>query len=179
MPEAAQPANRTTETDNRTSANRVPVVFCNVRTLLLGIVVFGIVGTSTELTLLGHFAEPAQSAPLVVLASCLAVTIWHLLAPTATSVRVMRIVMTLLIVTSVVGVGFHFVGNLEFKQELYPELEGLELFLESVTGVTPVFAPGSMLLLGLIGLTSTLRHPRVAWSQPERTSEEADRRLTA
>lgn len=158
--------------DNGTSTNREPVVFCNVRTLLLGIVAFGIAGTSTELTLLGHFEEPAQSAPLIVLASCLAVTIWQLLSPTAASVRAMRVVMTLLIVTSVVGVGFHFVGNLEFKQELYPELQGLELFMESVTGVTPVFAPGSMLLLGFVGLTSTLRHPRVAWS-PARTGESA------
>ena len=156
--------------DNGASTNRQPVVFCNVRTLLLGIVVFGIAGTSTELTLLGHFEEWAQTAPLIVLASCLAVTIWQLLAPTAASVRVMRVVMTLLIVTSLVGIGFHFVGNLEFKRELYPELEGLALFLESVTGVTPVFAPGSMLLLGLIGLTSTLRHPRVAWA-PARTEE--------
>lgn len=156
--------------DNGTSTNREPVVFCNVRTLLLGIVAFGIVGTSTELTLLGHFEEAAQAAPLIVLASCLAVTIWQLLAPTTTSVRVMRVVMTLLIVTSAVGVGFHFEGNLAFKRELYPELTGLELFMESVTGVTPVFAPGSMLLLGLVGLTSTLRHPRVAWS-PARTGE--------
>ena len=67
--------------------------------------------------------------------------------------------MTLLIVTSLVGIGFHFVGNLEFKRELYPELEGLALFLESVTGVTPVFAPGSMLLLGLIGLNVHVAAP--------------------
>lgn len=155
---------------NGTPTKPEPVVFCNVRTLLLGIVAFGIVGTSTELTLLGHFEEAAQGAPLIVLASCLAVTIWQLLAPTPTSVLAMRVVMTILIVTSVVGVGFHFEGNLAFKQELYPELTGLELFMESVTGVTPVFAPGSMLLLGFVGLTSTLRHPRVAWS-PARAQE--------
>ena len=97
--------------ENGASTHRHPVVFCNVRTLLLGIVVFGIAGTSTELTLLGHFEEWAQTAPLIVLASCLAVTIWQLLAPTAASVRVMRVVMTLLIVTSLVGIGFHFVGT--------------------------------------------------------------------
>ena len=61
--------------------------------------------------------------------------------------------------TALVGVGLHFQGNLEFKRELYPELAGLDLFVESVTGVTPVFAPGSMLLLGLIGLTHTFPDP--------------------
>lgn len=141
---------------------RDPGALRTVRTVLLGIIAFGITGTSLELTLLGHFEEPAQGAPLIVLSGCLAVTIWQFLAPTATSIRVMRVVMTVLIVTAVVGVGYHFLGNLEFKRELYPELEGLELLVESVTGVTPVFAPGSMLLLGFVGFTYTYRHPRLA-----------------
>lgn len=149
----------TIETGHETPTSREPGVLRKVRSMLLGIAALGMTGTSVELTLLGHFAEPAQSVPLVVLAACLAVTIWHFLSPTPASVRVTRVVMMLLIVTALVGVGLHFQGNLEFKRELYPELEGLDLFVESVTGVTPVFAPGSMLLLGLIGLTHTFRDP--------------------
>ena len=149
----------TVETGHETPTSRESAVLRKVRIMLLGIVALGITGTSVELTLLGHFEEPAQSVPLVVLSGCLAVIIWHFLSPTATSVRMTRVAMMLLIVTAVVGVGLHFQGNLEFKRELYPELAGLDLFVESVTGVTPVFAPGSMLLLGFIGLTHTFRDP--------------------
>jgi len=149
----------TIETGNKTPASRESTVLRRVRIMLLGIVALGITGTSVELTLLGHFEETAQSVPLVVLSGCLAVIIWHFLSPTAVSVRMTRVAMMLLIVTALVGVGLHFQGNLEFKRELYPELAGLDLFVESVTGVTPVFAPGSMLLLGLIGLTHTFRDP--------------------
>lgn len=149
----------TIETGHETPTSQESSVLRKVRSMLLGIVALGITGTSVELTLLGHFEEPAQSIPLIVLAGCLAVIIWHFLSPTATSVRMTRVMMMLLIVTAIAGVGYHFLGNLEFKRELYPEFEGLELLVEAVTGVTPVFAPGSMLLLGFIGLTHTFRDP--------------------
>ena len=152
-------AGMTIEAGHETPTSREPVVLRKVRSMLLGIAALGMTGTSVELTLLGHFEEPAQSIPLVVLSGCLAVIIWHFLSPTPASVRMTRVAMMILIVTALVGVGLHFQGNLEFKQELYPELAGLDLFVESVTGVTPVFAPGSMLLLGLIGLTHTFRDP--------------------
>lgn len=144
---------------NETPTSPESAVLRTVRTVLLGIVAFGIIGTSLELTLLGHFEEPAQGAPLIVLTGCLAATVWQFLAPSATSVRVLRVALTLLILTAIAGVGYHFQGNLDFKRELYPELGGLALFVESITGVTPVFAPGSMLLLGFIGYTHTFRHP--------------------
>ncbi len=149
----------TIKTGKETPTSRESAVLRKVRIMLLGIVALGITGTSVELTLLGHFEEPAQSVPLIVLSGCLAVIIWHFLSPTATSVRMTRVMMMLLIVTAIAGIGYHFLGNLEFKRELYPELAGMDLFVESVTGVTPVFAPGSMLLLGFIGLTHTFRDP--------------------
>ena len=147
------------EKDSETPTKGEPAVLRTVRTVLLAIVAFGVVGMGVELTLLGHFEEPVQGAPLIVLAGCLAVTTWQFLGTTATSIRAMQVLMALLIVTAFAGVGYHFLGNLEFKRELYPELAGLDLFVESVTGVTPVFAPGSMLLLGFVGLTAAYRHP--------------------
>ena len=152
----------TIDPGNKTPAFPESAVLRKVRIMLLGIVALGITGTSVELTLLGHFEEPAQSIPLVVLSGCLAVIIWHFLSPNATSVRMTRVMMMVLIVTAIAGIGYHFLGNLEFKRQLYPELAGLDLFVESVTGVTPVFAPGSMLLLGFIGLTHTFRDPCLA-----------------
>jgi hypothetical protein len=68
-------------------------------------------------------------------------------------------------------VGLHYHGNEEFELEMYPSLSGMQLVSETLTGATPVLAPGSMALLGVVGLASTYRHPvlrgpvRVASSQ--------------
>jgi hypothetical protein len=59
----------------------------------------------------------------------------------------------------VLGVGLHYDGNEEFELEMYPTMAGVELVQNTLTGATPVLAPGSMTLLGLDGLAHTYRHP--------------------
>ena len=53
----------------------------------------------------------------------------------------------------------HYQGNTAFELEMYPDMAGLELVQKTLTGATPVLAPGSMALLGLVGLAAVLRHP--------------------
>jgi hypothetical protein len=43
----------------------------------------------------------------------------------------------------------------EFELEMYPGLSGLELFREAMKGATPALAPGTMTILGLLGLAYT------------------------
>ena len=57
------------------------------------------------------------------------------------------------------GVALHYRGNEAFELEMYPSRAGFELVRETLTGATPVLAPGSMSLLGLVGLVVTYRHP--------------------
>jgi hypothetical protein len=47
----------------------------------------------------------------------------------------------------------------EFELEMYPSMRGFELVAKTMTGATPVLAPGTMALLGLIGLSYTYKHP--------------------
>jgi hypothetical protein len=56
-------------------------------------------------------------------------------------------------------VGLHLNGNVEFERELHPDERGLEFVRKTVAGATPVLAPGSMSLLGIVGLAFTYRHP--------------------
>lgn len=132
-----------------------------IRRLLLGIVVVGVGGTAVELLLLGHFDGPAQVTPLVLLGLAGASLTWHIAAPAAAAVRTLQLTMMALIGAGVVGVGMHFDGNVEFERELYPSLAGIELVEKTLTGATPVFAPGSLTMLGLVGLAHTYRHPRL------------------
>ena len=64
--------------------------------------------------------------------------------------------------TGVLGVGLHLNGNVEFERELHPTEGGFQFALKTITGATPVLAPGSMVLLGLVGFAHTYRHPCTA-----------------
>ena len=57
---------------------------------------------------------------------------------------------------------------------MYPAMGGLELVQKTLTGATPVLAPGSMTLLGLIGLTHTYKHPCLDRGAHALRTEEGD-----
>ena len=131
----------------------------SLRHFLLILFVIGAVGTGAELLLLGHTEDFWQWAPLVLMAASLVALGGHMLARGSRSLRVFRGMMVLFVLSGGVGLWLHYHGNTEFELEMYPSLQGVELFWESVTGATPTLAPGAMLELGLLGLAYTYRHP--------------------
>lgn len=130
-----------------------------LRRWLLGILALGIAGTGVELFLLDHMEEPVQWIPLVVLASSLSAVVWVALAPAPASLRTLQGAMVVSVLSGLVGLVQHFRGNMEFELEMYPTMEGTELFWKSITGATPALSPGAMILLGLLGLAFCHRHP--------------------
>jgi hypothetical protein len=136
-------------------------VLAGIRRVLLGALLCGMIGTGIELLLIGHFDGRLQLPPLVLLGLGLVVLGWHVAAPTAASVRTLQAAMALFVVAGGVGIALHVRGNVEFEREMYPSLEGHELVQKTLTGATPVLAPGSMALLGVIGLAYAHRHPRL------------------
>ena len=137
-------------------------ILASIRKLLLGALALGVLGTSGELILLRHVDKPMQWIPLVAFGVSIPVLIWHAVSPGAVSVRALQILMVVFIGAGVLGVGLHFDGNVEFERELHPTEEGFEFLRKTVAGATPVLAPGSMVLLGLVGLAHSYRHPCVA-----------------
>jgi len=131
----------------------------SIRTLLLAALALGSVGTAGELILLGHVDSPAQWIPLVALVVAILVQLWHAAAPGRRSVRALRLLMVAFLVSGVIGVGLHYDGNLEFERELHPKDDGMTFLTHVLSGATPVLAPGSMVLLGLVGLAHAYRHP--------------------
>jgi hypothetical protein len=118
-----------------------------------------VIGTSSELILLRHIDEPAQWIPLVALGVAIPILIWHVASPGPASVRALQGLMLAFLVLGVVGVGLHYDGNVEFERELNPSERGWTFVRKTVAGATPVLAPGSMVLLGLVGLAHAYRHP--------------------
>jgi multisubunit Na+/H+ antiporter MnhC subunit len=123
--------------------------------MLLLILLLGIIGTGTELLLIGHVEDRWQLAPLVLFALAILVCVAQALRGGRMLTNAVRLLMALFIVSGGVGVFLHYTGNSEFEREMYPAMAGWELFRETMTGATPVLAPGTMTLLGLIGLVYT------------------------
>ena len=136
-----------------------PDVTGTIRRYLLLTLAVGMVGMGTELVLIGHAESAQQLIPLVLVPLGIVVLAWHAAAPRSTTVRAVQITMVLFVISGLLGVGLHYRGNLAFELEMYPSMRGFEMVQKTLTGATPILAPGSMSLLGLIGLTHSYRHP--------------------
>ncbi len=132
---------------------------------ILLILLFGSAGTFVELLLIGHFEDWWQLLPLVLLG---AVALLGTIAWRVPGRRVLawwRALMVACVLSGVEGNWLHYSGNVEFEREMYPDRAGMELFRESMAGATPVLAPGTMTVIGLLGLVFAWRHPG---SEPRR-----------
>ena len=140
-----------------------------IRRVLLALLVAGLVGTGMELLLMGHTEGVWQLMPLLLIGSSVLTVGWYAIGRSALSLRVFRLVMLLSAGSVVAGSLMHYRGNVEFEIERTPELTGFDLFKEAIRGATPALAPGTMILLGALGLLYTLRHPaiRAASTQTE------------
>lgn len=139
--------------------SREPATLTFIRRFLLVSLAIGIVGTAGELLLLGHIDSPAQWIPLAALGAALPILLWHAATPGRASVRALQLLMAAFIAFGVVGIGLHYDGNVEFERELHPKDGGVTFLQHVLAGATPVLAPGSMVLLGLVGMAHAYRHP--------------------
>ena len=132
-----------------------------LRRLLVGILLVGLVGTLTELLLIGHDEDPWQFIPIVILGLAIITTL-GVVATRATTqaavTRAFRGVMVLMILTGAMGSILHYRANMQFKLEMDPSLNGFALFSSVVRAqAPPALAPGNMALLGLLGLACVFR----------------------
>jgi hypothetical protein len=148
-------------------------VLATLRTILIWTFIAGAAGTIVELLLIGHDESAAQFVPLVLLATGIVVGLAIVIAPATTSVRALKWLMVLFLASGVLGVGLHYQGNEEFELERQPSASGLALVSKTLRGATPVLAPGSMSLLGAVGLAFVYRHPLLRADADALLSDEA------
>jgi hypothetical protein len=145
----------------------VPVMDARVRAALLGIFLLGVIGTAVELLLLEHIEDPWQWVPLVLIGSSLIVLGWHGLARSRAAVRLFQGLMALFVAGGVAGLVLHYRANVEFEREMHPDGSAWELFQGAMMGATPALAPGTMMLLGLLGVVWSHRHPALGRASRE------------
>ena len=118
-------------------------------TLLLMV---GALGTLLDLLLLGHVEGWQQMVPVVLLGLGVLVSGWHLLAPRSVSLRAVQWLGGLYVAAGLLGLWFHYEGNLEFEREMAPDAAGWPLIKAVLTGATPALAPGTMVWFGALAL---------------------------
>jgi uncharacterized membrane protein len=131
----------------------------SIRILLLAALAVGVLGTIGELILLRHIDKPTQWIPIVLLVAAVPILVWHARVASRSSVRTLQLMMMAFIAAGALGVGLHYDGNVDFERELQPDEHGWTFLRKTVAGATPVLAPGSMVLLGVVGLAHAYRHP--------------------
>jgi hypothetical protein len=90
--------------------------------------------------------------PLVLLATGILVAGALLVSPSRGRLRLMQLLMVLFLGAGILGVGLHYQGNNEFELEMYPSTRGRRADVEGAHRRDAVLAPGSMSLLGVVGL---------------------------
>lgn len=127
----------------------------NTRSLLFAALLVSLLGTGTELLLIGHFEGWWQLLPLLLIGLALALLAWFRTSRSASSKKVFQGLMALFLITGILGFALHYDGNMAFELEMYPGMKGGELIWETLQGATPVLAPGSMIATGLLGWAYT------------------------
>ena len=125
-----------------------------LRQAILGAFCFMVVGTTTELYLLDHYEDVQQLIPLLCLGASLVLVIVLLVKPTAWVVRSFQVLLGLTALSGVYGACLHLRSNYEFEREMKPTAS--EALRESLSGALPSLAPGSMIVLALIGYACLL-----------------------
>ena len=131
----------------------------SLRDLLLVIIAIGTIGLIAELLLQEHIESWQQWIPVALLGLGLAATAAVRIRPSSASVKTFQALMLAYLGAGLLGVYFHYAGNVEFALERTPELSGLSLIWKALRGATPALAPGAMVQLGLLGLAWAYRHP--------------------
>ena len=125
----------------------------SLRRWILFVLVLGLAGAGLELLLTGHYEDPWQQVPLVLVAASLAVIVWHLAGRSRASVLTLQAAMLLCMAAGVSASRLHFRGAAEFQLEIDPSLSRAALVRKVVrVKAPPLLAPGLMVQLGLLGL---------------------------
>lgn len=133
-----------------------------IRRGLLALLAFGCVGLLGELVILEHYEELNQYAPLVLLSLTVLTIIWHWIDGGRRSLRTLQVIAIFLVFSGVLGMYFHFTGNIEATKEFEPDLAGLPFWVDVIRGAAPSLAPGTMVQFGLLGLLYAYRHPALS-----------------
>ncbi len=127
-----------------------------VKKVIIAALLFMLLGTALELYLLDHYEDVLQLIPLLCIGISILVMFLLFFQRTVFLIRLFTFIMGLTALSGFYGAFLHLQANYEFEQEMTPTASGWELFWESLSGALPALAPGSMIVLALLGYSYVL-----------------------
>ena len=139
-----------------------------LRRLLLWLLLLGLAGVATDLTLLGHYEDTRMLLPFVAMAVAAAGATTRLARPSPRSVWWLRASMVPMMAAGATGAYLHYLGGVEFQADMDPTLSRWQLFWKVIhMQAPPMLAPGVLVQFALLGLVSTYRDPLTVVSRAD------------
>ena len=140
------------------SCETVPM---GLRRLLWFTYLLGAMGMGGELLIMNHTEGAWQWLPIGLISFSLLALVTQSIVASRWLIQGFRFIVLLIFLSAFAGIWLHFDGKAEFKLEMDPALKGWDLIWACIRGhsLPPVFAPGSMMLLGLLGIAWSYKHP--------------------
>ncbi|TDQ33363.1 hypothetical protein [Zeaxanthinibacter enoshimensis] len=121
------------------------------RQVIVAALLFMMVGTGLELVLIDHYEDLLQLIPLVCIALAMVLVLVLLFYRTRFTIGFFKLVLGVSALSGLYGTFLHLQANYEFEQEMQPTADDWHLLVESLSGALPALAPGSMIVLALLG----------------------------
>lgn len=128
----------------------------NARAVIGFAIAFMAIGLLLELYLLDHYEGLFQLIPLICVSLNLLLAVYFLFRYNTLLMKVFKVSLVLNALSGFYGIFLHLKANYEFEKEISPGLDGMDLFMEMASGALPSLAPGSLILLSLIGYSYIL-----------------------
>jgi hypothetical protein len=135
------------------------IVAARLRRFLLALAALLCLGTLGELVLIDHLEEPLQYVPFVLCGLGLIAIAAVFFKPQRKTIWALRVIMVLVALGGFLGVYEHLAGNQEFALEINQQASGSELLMDTLTGASPVLAPGVLVITAIVAQASTYFHP--------------------
>jgi len=130
---------------------KITSVQFNLRKVIFAALLFMIVGTAMELYLLDHYEDVEQLIPIVCIGVAFLLIVILFFSRTKIITILFQVILGITALSGFYGTFLHLQANFEFEQEMKPTAKVWDLFVESLSGALPTLAPGSMIVLALIG----------------------------
>ena len=122
-----------------------------VKKIVLTALLFIALGTVLELYLLDHYEDTQQLIPIICIGAMLLMMLVTAFSLSDVISKLFRFTLLLTAFSGIYGTYLHLMVNYEFELEMTPSASAWTLFKESLSGALPALAPGSMVILALIG----------------------------
>lgn len=123
----------------------------SVKRIIIAALSFMMLGTLLELYLLNHFEDWLQFIPFVCIFASAIMMIVLMLKQSEIIQKLFVFLMIATAMCGMYGIYLHLSVNFQFEQEMTPSHSNWDLFVESLSGAIPTLAPGSLIVLALIG----------------------------